>query len=407
MLKKISLFIGMAVLASFIGHLTQAIPVRAEVWQKKGQDGNYTFLYCFYDIHFSALNKRLDKMTPSLQNFLPSRIPSVSIRQRKELCAALNKDKDSVVLAEDMSVDINSKTIPSFAKSMFDISRDTEFLSLAQDCMESGITMINLECRQNKAMLYNYFSCKQFGKEPGFLAPSCQSAEEETDAVIEEIKNYDNGIFLNLYTTKELKKYEQSRKQFLEEFSQKGSYNIISAIYRDIPLLDIRAINHINMLSHKKRIVLAMGGAHIDRITPLLPVLGYEKVAEAGCTADEKKNILALLDAFDMNTWETEQAKKLASSQLIRLFEKALLMDIEKLMKEYRPLATIAIPQITDTKPLYDADMLLVSAVQNNATRLPFCVLVPTVAQYLKEKAQRDVPLIIDDNPTIMSLTQK
>jgi len=262
-------------------------------------------------------------------------------------------------------------------KTFEKVMSEKEFiLGLTQGCIGRDIPVINLECRQRKAMMFLYLSFKNAGQIIDSLKQSTPDLENESDEAIYDIKSYKSGPFLDIYNAKELVKYKELRKKFMDQVYADKHYDIYLAVRRDSCLLDMKAINEIHV-SDKKHIVLAMGAAHIQNIVAVLPGLGYEKVCESGCTNE------------DISRTESIELLNLDESVAVfdTLFNYARIFDIANFIgdNQSRCISNSESNEV-GLKPVdvFDPDKLLVSMVSKYPTCFPFCLLLPKVAKYLE-----------------------
>jgi len=413
MFKKINLFIVAVALASFVVQSAQAVIVRGTIWSKQREDGTHQRIYCLSDYHYIRLVQSLLSFIPQYGYMQGSTLTytwskmlyglnTVGQEQENQLYQVLSKfEKDeTMVLVEDAASDTKGDDLYQLNPLYKDAFFKLDFLcDIAQGCISRGISVINLECRQSKTMAEAHLRYKStlivLEKLAGFLGlsdylpvksheidkfdQSIEEMESEKKVAEQEIESYKVGPFLQMYYGKELEKWRVPRNKFANHCNENKVYNIVQAALLDSPLLDLKAINHIHTSPDKKHIVLAMGGWHIEHIESALPALGYEKIYEDGCPSgalEEYRNAESITDQLPiletiMNHGRTFNIERFIGFNQLRFVANEVVSTVE--------------PKPVD---VFNPDKLLVSMVCNYPTRFPFCLLLPKVAQYLREEEQ-------------------
>jgi len=414
MFKKISLFIVVAALAGFVTQLAQAVIVHGTIWSKQREDGTHQMVYCLSDYHHSGLYSVLSNLIPqygyiygNMYRHTLSKIvdglDKICQKQKKQLYHALRAlvQNETIVLVEDIDSDTNGHRL--YTEAIED-NKNSFLRGITPDCIRRDISVINLECRQNKSLMACYISWlgmtdAQLEKqginrsEVDSLKRSFVDMQKETRKSTQEIGSYINGPFLNIYNTKKLIKHDTLRNNFIEKVIKTNTYDPLQAALLDSPLLDLKAINHIHA-SDRKHIVLAMGAAHIQGVVAVLPALGYEKVYESGCMSEDIEEVRNSVDSFPiletiMNHGRTFNVASFIGSIQLQCVSDEVLIGIKP-------------------KPVnvFDPDKLLVSMVSKYPTRFPFCLFLPKVAQYLTKEEQLKTLATVDNATTIQSITQ-
>jgi len=416
MFKKINLFIVAVALAGFVAQSAQAVIVRGTIWRKQREDGTHQMVYCLSDYHHSRMEEGKELMLSAITSqygyvyglvikytagTMIDGLDKVDQEQKKQLYKALGvlvKD-EIMVLVEDMGSDTKGHSIicPERLKVR-------DFLNeIAQGCIDRKVPVINLECRQCYSMRKAYLDwlkitdqqLEQLGINQSMLNHfnySMSDIVEESNKSTQEIMSYMNGSFLQLYSGKEIKNFFVLKLKFLDDCIENNYYDLDKAPLLDAPLLDLKAINYIHALS-EKHIVVAMGAAHIKKIEGVLPALGYERICEDGCyispserfsdkTVDLTNRLLTLKNII--NHGRTFNIARFIGSTQLQCALDEVLIGIKPKQVNF-----------------LDPDKLLVSMVYNNATRFPFCLLLPKVAKYLTEEEQLKRELTVDNSLSI------
>jgi hypothetical protein len=298
LMKFLSLFLSIVTLGLFTSP-----DISAHIFKVKRWENNNHAIYTISDYHssFGAENK-------------------VGAEQRKDLVAAAKSAKAHVI-AEDMLISKKSLTADPRTyhtknqtvsiESVNKVSPNkTPLYGLVSACKDAGIEAYNAEFRQAKR-----------GSFDGFVPAA--DAVAVSEAVLAEIKSYDDGAPYNDFYKKFLNRYEKEifkpcgsmlntvkkasgtfsdlitsldytvpvqrvfdylsdyiNDPFMTEPSELMAKRAVVDLY-DMELLDMRMLHQIAQVGKQKPLFVCAGYKHIENIEPYLEALGYEVKDEA------------------------------------------------------------------------------------------------------------------------------
>jgi len=339
--------------------------VRGEIWRKKHDDGSYHYVYNMYDIHTGPY-------APEPQ--LKTKINNLVVTQREVLIRNFKQlnPKSTKILIEDMASNpdgtyvmpmellnaidkLSSNADELLAKffmhlktngisQAFNIEYRQKRLNTITYTMLRGITetlaiianmpMIVAQLGDNIIKEYNAY--QQAGMTEALLLKFKPQLEftigdlkGEVDAVLNKIKNYQDGPILSQYYQMEsdnIKNLNTKINQILNSSQEKTFRVFIRTTNSDIfqmvfpvyggHLLDVNALHEIYQDSQAiQKTFLIAGCAHVYNVADMLPQLDYELIYETGINKSiVKRAVKNINDGTDTDTLMNMSIEKASNS---------------------------------------------------------------------------------------------